>query len=60
MLFTTYRLLNEAVFRFALMMAPFLAAGVLVGSWLRRFLDGTLLRRIVVGILAVTGVILLI
>lgn len=59
-LFTAHRLLNRSVFRFALTMAPFLVAGVLVGSWLQRFLDQALFRRIVAGILLVTGVILLI
>jgi uncharacterized membrane protein YfcA len=59
-LFTASRLLNVKVFRFALTMAPFLVAGVLVGSWLQRLLDEELFRRIVAAILVVTGVVLLI
>ncbi len=59
-LFTANQLLNREVIRFALWMAPFLVAGVLVGSWLQRFLDEELFRRIVAGILVVTGVILLV
>ncbi|MFO7740798.1 MAG: sulfite exporter TauE/SafE family protein [Anaerolineae bacterium] len=59
-LFTANRLLNEGVFRFALTMAPFLVAGVLIGSWLQRLLDEELFRRIVAAILVVTGVVLLI
>lgn len=59
-LFTSNRLLNEAVLRFALMATPFLVAGVLAGSRLQRSLDEGLFRRIVTGILLVTGVMLLI
>jgi len=59
-LFTANRLLNTEVFRFALLMAPFLVAGVAAGSWLQRFLDQKVFRRVVAGILTVTGVILLI
>jgi hypothetical protein len=59
-LFTANRLLNEKVFRFALTMAPFLVAGVLVGARLQQSLDEGLFRRIVAGILVVTGVMLLI
>jgi len=59
-LFTANQLITREVIRFALSMAPFLLAGVLVGSWLQRFLDEQLFRRIVAGILAVTGVILLV
>jgi uncharacterized membrane protein YfcA len=59
-LFTANGLLNREVFRFALLMAPFLVAGVLVGSRLQRLIDEELFRRIVAGILVVTGVVLLI
>ena len=59
-LFAANRLLNRDVLRFALLMAPFLLAGVAAGSWLQRFLDQKLFRRIVAGILVVTGIILLI
>jgi hypothetical protein len=59
-LFTANRLLNREVFCFALIMAPFLVGGVLVGSWLQRFLEEEVFRRIVAAILVVTGVVLLI
>ncbi len=59
-LFAANRLLNERVFRFALTMAPFLVAGVMVGSWLQRLLDEEVFRRVVAAILVVTGVVLLI
>ncbi|MFW6135374.1 MAG: sulfite exporter TauE/SafE family protein [Chloroflexota bacterium] len=59
-LFTANRLLNQRVFCFALTMAPFLVAGILIGSWLQRLLDEELFRRIVAAILVVTGVVLLI
>jgi hypothetical protein len=59
-LFSASRLLDGDVIRFALLMAPFLIAGVIAGSWLQRSLDEELFGRIVVGILAVTGVMLLV
>ena len=59
-LFTANGLLDGEVLRFALKMAPFVIAGVLVGSRLQRRVDEELFRRIVAGILVVTGVILLI
>jgi hypothetical protein len=59
-LFTANRLLDREVFRFALLMAPFLVAGVVVGSKLQRSLDQKVFERIVAGILTVTGVMLLI
>lgn len=59
-LFAANRLLDRSVLRFALLMAPFLVAGVAVGSWLQRFLDQKVFRRVVAGILTVTGIMLLI
>jgi hypothetical protein len=59
-LFTANGLLDGEVFRFALTLAPFLVAGVLVGSRLQRLIDEESFRRIVAGILVVTAVMLLI
>jgi len=59
-LFTANRLLTGTVLRFALLMAPFLLAGTFVGSWLQKYIDQALFRKIVALILAVTGVVLLI
>jgi hypothetical protein len=59
-LFSANGLLNREVFQFALLMAPFLVAGVAVGSRLERILDQKVFRKIVAGILAVAGVLLLI
>jgi uncharacterized membrane protein YfcA len=59
-LFSASRLLDGEVVRFALLMAPFLVAGVIVGSWLQRLLDAELFGRIVAGILAITGFMLLV
>lgn len=58
-LFTANRLLNWEVSRFALLMAPFLVAGVAAGSWLQRLLDQRTFAKVVAGILTVTGVMLL-
>jgi uncharacterized membrane protein YfcA len=59
-LFTANGLLNREVFRFALIMAPFLVVGVLAGSRLQRLIDEDLFKRVVSGILVVTAVVLLI
>ncbi len=59
-LFTANRLLDLEVFRFALLMAPFLVAGVAAGSKLQRSLDQRVFEKVVAGILTVTGVMLLI
>jgi hypothetical protein len=59
-LFTANRLLHRDVFRFALLMAPFLVAGVVAGSKLQRSLDQRVFEKVVAGILTVTGVMLLI
>jgi hypothetical protein len=59
-LFTANGLLNREVFRFALLMAPFVLVGVAVGSRLQRFLDERVFRKVVVGVLLVTGVVLMI
>jgi len=58
-LFTANGLLNREVFDFALLMVPFLVAGVAAGSWLQRFIDQELFRKVVAVILTVTGVVLL-
>ncbi|MGD2104497.1 MAG: sulfite exporter TauE/SafE family protein [Anaerolineae bacterium] len=59
-LFTANGLLNWDILRFAALMVPFLIAGVAAGSRLQRLLDRRSFRRVVAGILAVTGVMLLI
>jgi hypothetical protein len=59
-LFAANRLLSGEIVRFALLMTPFLVAGVVVGSWLQRFLNKDLFRRIVAAVLAVAGVMLLV
>lgn len=59
-LFTANRLLDWEVLRFALLMAPFLITGVAAGSWLQQFLDEKVFRKVVAGILVLTGVMLLI
>jgi uncharacterized membrane protein YfcA len=47
------------VLRFALLMSPFLIAGVAAGSWIQRFLDQTVFRKVVAAILTLTGILLL-
>ena len=59
-LFTANGLLSGRVLGFALLMAPFLVAGTLAGAWLQRTIDQALFRKVVAGILVVTGVTLLI
>lgn len=59
-LFTANGLLNREVFRFAMLMVPFLVAGVAAGSWLQQFIDQDLFKKVVAGILTVTGIVLLI
>jgi len=59
-LFTANGLLTGRVLRFALLMAPFLVAGTLVGAWLQKYIDQTLFRKVVAAILVVTGLTLLI
>jgi uncharacterized membrane protein YfcA len=58
-LFTANGLLNGDVLRFALLMSPFLIAGVAAGSWIQRFLDQTVFRKVVAAILTLTGILLL-
>ena len=53
-------LLDPKVFKLAAILAPFLVAGVMTGSWVQRFLDQTVFRRVVAGVLTVTGILLLI
>jgi hypothetical protein len=53
-------LLDPKVFKLAAILAPFLVAGVMTGSWIQRFLDQTVFRRFVAGVLTVTGILLLI
>ena len=53
-------LLDREVFGLAAALAPFLVTGVVAGSWVQRFLDQTVFRRVVAAILTVTGVLLLI
>jgi len=59
-LFTANGLLSGQVLGFALLMAPFLVAGTLGGAWLQRTIDQALFRKVVAGILVVTGVMLLV
>ncbi len=59
-LFTANGLLTGRVLRFALLMAPFLLAGIFAGSWLQKSIDQASFRKIVALILVVTGVVLLI
>jgi len=59
-LFTANGLLSGRVLGFALLMAPFLVAGTLAGAWLQKYIDQALFRKVVAGILVVTGVTLLI
>jgi len=59
-LFTANGLLTGEVLRFALLMAPFLVAGVFAGSWLQMRIDEVLFRKIVALILIVTGVMLVV
>ena len=58
-LFTANGLLNGTVLRFALTMSPFLLAGTFAGSWLQKYIDQALFKKIVALILAITGVVLL-
>lgn len=58
-LFTANGLLNGDVLRFGLLMSPFLIAGIAAGSWIQRFLDQAVFRKVVAAILTVTGVLLL-
>jgi uncharacterized protein len=59
-LFTANGLLTGEVLRFALLMAPFLVAGIFAGSRLQTRINETLFRKIVAAILVVTGVILVV
>jgi uncharacterized membrane protein YfcA len=59
-LLTANGLLNREVFRFALLMAPFLVGAVTAASWLQQFLHQKVFRRVIAGMLTVTGVMLLI
>jgi len=59
-LFSANGLLTGQVLGFALLMAPFLVAGTLAGAWLQKYIDQALFRKVVAGILVVTGVTLLI
>ena len=59
-LFAANGLLTGEVLRFALLMAPFLVAGVFAGSWLQTRIDEALFRKIVAAILMVTGVMLVV
>jgi uncharacterized membrane protein YfcA len=59
-LFSVNGLLNSEVFRFALLMAPFLIAGTAAGSWLQEYINQQAFKKVVALILVVTGVILLI
>lgn len=60
MLFAAGGLLDRGVFGLALLMAPFLIAGVLAGSRLQKLMDQDLFAKAVAAVLAVTGVLLLI
>jgi len=59
-LFTANGLLTGEVVRFALLMAPFLVAGIFAGSRLQARIDEALFRKIVAVILMVTGVMLVV
>ena len=58
-LFVSNDLLNAATLRLAFRLAPFVVVGVAVGSWMQQFLDQRVFRKIVAGILTVTGLLLL-
>jgi len=59
-LFTANGLLTGEVLRFALLMAPFLVAGIFAGSWLQKYIDQALFSKVIALILVVTGVLLVI
>jgi len=59
-LFTANGLLTGEVLRFALLMTPFLVAGVLAGSWLQTRVNEALFKKIVAVILLVTGAVLVV
>jgi len=59
-LFSLGGLLDRRVFTLAALLAPFLVAGVIAGSYVQRFLDQTVFRRVVAAMLAVTGLLLLV
>jgi len=59
-LFTANGLLTGEVLRFALLIAPFLVAGIFAGSRLQAHINEVLFRKIVAAILMVTGLILVI
>lgn len=59
-LFGAGGLLDRQVFGLALLMAPFLVAGILVGSHLQRFMHQGVFRKVVAAVLTVTGILLLV
>lgn len=59
-LFAWSGLLDGRIFGLAVLLAPFLVAGVAAGSRLQKFLNERVFRQVVAGILAATGVLLLI
>ncbi len=59
-LFTANGLITGEVLRFALLMTPFLVAGIFAGSRLQTRINDVLFRKIVAAILVVTGLILIV
>jgi len=59
-LFSFGGLLDRQVFGLAALLAPFLVAGVVTGSWLQQSLDQAMFRKVVAVMLAVTGILLLV
>ena len=59
-LFTANGLLTGEVLRFALLMAPFLVAGIFAGSRLQTRINEVLFRKVIAAILVVAGLILVV